>query len=51
MSANSDSVSYFYGYPINGQLTPANGTRTGLGLAQAVSSTWGFTDGDVGIQL
>jgi tyrosinase len=50
MSANSDSVSYFYGYPINGQLTPANGTRTGLGLAQAVSSTWGFTDGDVGIQ-
>ena len=56
MENNADKADMYYGFPLYGDsITPQglvafpDGMELGVGLNEVMSSTWGFTDADVGI--
>jgi len=56
MQNNADMADVYYGFPLYGDyingtkfIAFPNGTELGLGLNEVMSSSWGFTDADVGI--
>jgi len=56
MQNNADKADFYYGFPLYGDsISPQgliafpNGTELGVGLNEVMSSSWGFTDADVGI--
>lgn len=57
MQNNADMADVYYGFPLYGDYINGtegfvafpNGTELGLGLNEVMSSSWGFTDADVGI--